>query len=119
MDEHVVEKLAEKLGVAVRELAPLGDELLWQVQMTGVARIVMGIIFLGSAAILMWGVKRITKQFQEKALSFMDAEIATVSVWVFGGAGAFSLWILGCQSVYEGVYKVVAPLLYVVNMIGG
>ena len=110
MTENQIEKVAEKVGLAVDRLQPVAEELVHQVQMWGLFRACAGAVCLTLFFYLFWfmGIKRV-KDIED------DMTIKGVRCIMFIVVGFF-LGLAGIISITEGLHSYIAPLTRILKL---
>ena len=105
---QVIDKLAEKLGVAVEKLTPLAEEYVRQIVMTGWAYLVIAVVCL-ILGVISWTVVRraFTRESEAGCRSWEDSNIACSVLGVIFGTG-FTIAFVAFLGT--GLMRLLAPL---------
>lgn len=109
--ERIIDKIAEKLGVAANSLKPLAEETLHQVQSTGVVMIVSGIaIFFLCASLSIWLIS--------EGYVVRKAKKDPAGYYLSGGLVVFVGIITCAPLVILGLFRYTAPILHLLDSLG-
>ena len=103
----VVDKLAEKIGVAVEKLMPVAQEVIRQVRLVGVVEAVTGAAFLVMAVVCALLFKRVVTVAEATGREYTGSALVMSMAL---GTAAVLLFILGIVFVPDGLIQYVAPL---------
>lgn len=113
---YLVDRLAEKAGLAAEAVKPLATELLTEVQRIGVVKLGAGSVAVATGvALLLWslGSPRFREGSEDDGFS-LDHTHPVILLPVI--VGALSVWS-GFEFVYNGIRALVAPMLTLVRFL--
>lgn len=113
---YLVDKLAEKAGLAAEAVQPLATELLTEVQRIGVVKLCAGSVAAATGvALLLWSLR--SPRFREDPENdefSLDHTHPVILLPVFVGALSVGM---GFELVYDGIRALVAPMLTLVRFL--
>lgn len=113
---YLVDKLAEKAGLAAEAVKPLATELLTEVQRIGVVKLCAGsVVAAAGVALLLWSLRSpLFREDSEDDGFSLDHTHPAILIPIF--VGVLSVW-MGFELVYDGIRALVAPMLTLVRFL--
>lgn len=104
---QVVDKLADKIGVAADKLMPLGERALREVSGAGLATAIVGVLLLGVAALSAILCRR---AFPKSITLPPDDSVPYIAASIVGALATVGCVVGGLLAIYHGLIMWLAPL---------